>query len=505
MKHDRTSGIEAAVYLSSQPAVRVSGGRWTVHVRWLRRVVLCFVASLWSAAGSMPLYGGEPASRTKPNILVLFLDDVGLGDLACYGAKDIATPHLDQVAREGIRFTQFYVAAPICSASRCGLITGQYPACWRIHSFLQTRSGNRACGQADFLDPAAPSYVRALQQAGYATAHVGKWHLGGGRDVSDAPPFSAYGYDFGWGTYESPQPAAPLGLKTTPWGTQLEPQQVPRHERTRWMVDQTLTFIRENGQRAWLVNLWLDDLHTPFRPSAEQRAQAKQRGQANAEGPLPLDYRAVLEEMDRQIGRLLDGLAALGQDERTLLIVAGDNGPEPTYDRRRTLGLRGMKWSLYEGGIRTPLLVRWKGVLPSGLVNDMTVIAAIDLFPTLLALAKLPPPDSIRFDGEDLSAAFRGQMPRRTTPLFWQYGRPTDEAIPGPVQGFPYPREPLARSPTLAVRDGNWKLLMNPDGSGVELYDLARDPREEHNLAPMQPEVVRRLAEQLAAWRTTLP
>lgn len=470
------------------PGIGRPGRLW-----WLSVAVLAAIP----IAG--PLGGQEPRAKDRPNVLVLFLDDVGLGDLSCYGATDIDTPHLDRVAREGLRFTQFYVASPICSASRCGLITGQYPARWRIHSFLQTRAGNRTCAQADYLDPAAPCYVRVFHEAGYATAHVGKWHLGGGRDVTDAPPFAAYGYDVGWGTYESPQPAAPLGLKTTPWGTQLEPQQVPRHDRTRWMVDQTLAFIRQHAQRPWLVNLWLDDLHTPFRPSPEQRLRV------GTEGPRPVEYRAVLQEMDRQIGRLLDGLAAMGQDERTLLIVAGDNGPEPTFERRRTLGLRGMKWSLYEGGIRTPLLVRWKGAVPAGVVNSTTVMAAIDLFPTLVALAKLPQPDSVRFDGENLASAFSGQMPRRTTPLFWQYGRPHDQPTTGPVQGFPYPREPLARSPVLAVRHGDWKLLMNPDGSAAELYDLAHDPREENNLAPVRPEVVGRLADLLTAWRKTLP
>jgi arylsulfatase A-like enzyme len=483
-----------------RPSCRASRAAFPLRGETLGAAIKLLLALAALVTSGIPLLcGAEPVGPTRPNVLILFLDDVGLGDLACYGATDIATPHLDRVAREGIRFSQFYVASPICSASRCGLITGQYPARWRIYSFLQTRAGNRACGQVDYLDPSAPLYVRAFQQAGYATAHVGKWHLGGGRDVTDAPPFAAYGYDFGWGTYESPQPAAPLGLKTTPWGTQLEPQQVPRHDRTRWMVDQTLSFIRQNAQRPWLVNLWLDDLHTPFRPSAEQRSRVA------AEAPRPVEYRAVLDEMDRQIGRLLDGLAELGQDERTLLIVAGDNGPEPTYDRRRTLGLRGMKWSLYEGGIRTPLLVRWKGTVPAGVVNDTTVIAAIDLFPTLLTLAGLPRPDSVRFDGEDLSAAFQGQTPRRIAPLFWQYGRPDDPPPSGPVQGFPYPREPLARSPVLAVREGDWKLLMNPDSSSIELYDLARDPREENNLASRHPEVAQRLANELRAWHKSLP
>ena len=171
-------------------------------------------------------------------------------------------------------------------------------------SYLQTRAGNRTCEQADFLDPKAPSFVRAFKSAGYATAHIGKWHLGGGRDVTDAPKFAAYGYDFSRGTYESPEPCAELGLKSTPWAEQKEPQQVQRHDRTRWMVDQTLAFAKKNPSQPWLVNLWLDDVHTPHRPSKEQLADA-------GSGVGTPEYRAVLRETDRQIGRLLDGLREL--------------------------------------------------------------------------------------------------------------------------------------------------------------------------------------------------
>ena len=139
-------------------------------------------------------------------MIVILADDLGPGDLSCYGGS-IPTPHIDRMAKEGVRFTRYYSAAPICSPSRCGLLTGQFPARWRITSYLQTRAGNRACGQADFLDPKAPSLPRALKAAGYRTVHVGKWHLGGGRDVKAPPRFAAYGYDVGFGTWESPEPA----------------------------------------------------------------------------------------------------------------------------------------------------------------------------------------------------------------------------------------------------------------------------------------------------------
>ncbi len=443
------------------------------------------------------MVSGAGAFAASPNVLVVFVDDMGWGDVGCYGGAEVPTPHFDQLAAEGMRFTQFYVASPICSASRCGLLTGQFPARWRITSYLQTRAGNRLCEQADFLDPQAPSLVRTFQSAGYATAHVGKWHLGGGRDVTDAPKFAAYGYDEGYGTYESPEPAAALGLHTTPWENQREPQQVARHDRTRWMVDATLEFVEKHRDDPWLVNLWLDDVHTPYRPSSEQ-ADAVPPGVGTSE------YRAVLVETDRQIGRLLAGLRELDLEGRTLVVLAGDNGPQPSFDRARTAGLRGMKWSLYEGGIRTPLLARWPGTIPAGVVNDQTVVAAVDLFPSLCALANVPPPAGVVFDGEDLSDAFRGRAVARQRELFWEYGRSQPSAAAG-LRGFPYPQEPDSRSPNVAMRVGKWKLLVNADGSQTELYDLEADRQESRNLAAEQASLASELRERALSWRRSLP
>ena len=443
------------------------------------------------------LGAAESARATKPNVLFILVDDMGWGDLAGNGGAAVPTPHMDALAREGTRFTQFYTASPICSASRCGFLTGQFPARWRITSFLQTREGNRACEQADFLDPMAPSFVRTFHDAGYATAHIGKWHLGGGRDVTDAPKFAAYGYDLGLGTYESPEPAAPLGLKTVPWGKEREPQQVARHDRTRWMVDETLAFVKTHASQPWLVNLWFDDVHTPHVPSDEQLAGAGE-GTGNAK------YRAVLRATDAQIGRLLGKLKELKMDANTIVIVAGDNGPEPSFERKRTGGMRGMKWSLYEGGVRTPFIVRWPGVVPAA-VNDTSVVSAVDFFPTLCALAGVTAPGGVKFDGEDQSAVWKGGAQPRRAPLLWEYGRKPPTEGPGKIRAFPYPNEPDAKSPNVAIRDGNWKLLINADGTGAELYNLATDRTETRNLAAEKPDITKRLTDAALTWRKSLP
>lgn len=444
--------------------------------------VVCawFLLPLWSAVAA-----------DQPNVIVVLVDDFGYADPSCYGNKLAKTPNMDRLAKEGVRFTQGYVAAPICSPSRCGIITGQFPARHKITSYLQTKAGNKACEMADFLDPKAPSLPRLLKEAGYTTAHIGKWHLGGGRDVTEAPKFKEYGYDLGLGTYESPEPAAPLGLKTTPWGSQdkLEPQQVPRHERSKWMVDQTLDFLKKNADKPCFVNLWLDDTHTPFVPSETQVKAVKTNGEAEQK----TNYKAVLVGLDEQIGRLLDGL----KGTNTLVLFLGDNGASQPLARERVGELRGQKLSLYEGGIRVPFAVWWPAKVKGGVVNDKTVIASVDFFPTLANICGAKLSKDYASDGEDMTQAFLGESPARTKPLFWEYGRNGTS--------FAYPQNAKHRSPNVAVRDGNWKLLVNADGAGAELYDLATDTKEEKNLAVDKPEVVKRLTDAALKWRKSVP
>lgn len=444
---------------------------------------LCVLAALLAAA-AVPVAAAKPP---RPHIVIVLADDFGWGDLACNGGEVAPTPHLDRMAREGVRLARFYVAAPICSPSRCGLLTGQFPARWRITSYLQTRAGNKACEMADFLDPAAPSLPRVLKEDGYATAHIGKWHLGGGRDVRDAPKFAAYGYDQGLGTWESPEPHPEITAKDWIWS---DDDPVRRWDRTRWMVDRALDFLAENRDRPCFVNLWLDDTHAPWVPSAHDQARKQPNGRAM--------LAKVIAEMDRQIGRLLDGLRDADPARPTFVLFLGDNGPLPTFDRERTAGLRGSKLSLYEGGIRVPAIAWGPGLVRPGVTNDQTVVAAVDLLPSLAALAGATLPAGPAPDGEDLAAALLGTAsPKRSGPLFWEYGR-NDTS-------FDYPKPAGDRSPNVAVRDGDWKLLVDADGSRVELYDLAADPEEAKNLAGEQPEVAGRLAESALRWRRSLP
>jgi arylsulfatase A-like enzyme len=426
---------------------------------------------------------GDPQ---KPNIIFLLTDDMGYGDPACYGGTFVPTPNIDRLAKEGTKFTQFYAASPVCSPSRTGFLTGMYPARWRITNFLQTRAGNRACEQADFLDPQAPSIGRALKAAGYVTGHFGKWHMGGGRDVTNAPPFSAYGFDEHAGTYESPEPDPNITATNWIWSPY---DKVKRWDRSAYFVDRTLDFLRRHKGQPCYVNLWPDDVHTPWVP---QGSDLEKRRRENDESEP--NFKAVLAEYDKQVGRLLAGLKEIGLEDNTILVFSSDNGPLPTFRGQRAAGMRGSKISLYEGGIRMPLIVRWPGHVPAGRVDETSLMNGVDLLPTFCKLAGAVLPGE-RLDGEDMSECFLGKSVARKSAMLWEYGR--NEAF-----GYPRGRD---RSPNVAIRDRNWKLLVNADGSQRELYDLETNRNETRNLAKENSQLADQLAERALHWRKSLP
>ncbi|MGI8906704.1 MAG: sulfatase-like hydrolase/transferase [Candidatus Sumerlaeaceae bacterium] len=452
--------------------------------------------ALWAIAAFLP---AQETSTSRPNILIILTDDMGYGDVTCNGpGAGVQTRNIDRLAKQGVRFTQYYAPSPLCSPSRAGMLTGRFPGRLRLNTYLQARVGNVNCEQDDWLDPAIPTLPRLLKSAGYATAHVGKWHLGGGRDVTTAPKFAAYGYDEGTGTWESPEPHSALGRKYPPWEQREEPGQVPRYRRTEYMVDRTLDFMQRHSDQPWFITLWPDDVHTPHRPSPEMAA--KYGGNTDGTKTPRKNFQGVLEEYDRQIGRLMDGVTSMGLEQNTIVIFTSDNGPEPPFGTERTAGLRGIKMSLYEGGVREPFLVRWPGHIVPGTVNESTVLCAIDLFPTLCNMAGVAIPQEIakEFDGEQLSASLLGETPARQKTLYWEYGRKPD--------GFyKYPGRPIDRSPNVAARKNNLKVLVNADGTGREAYDIQSNSQESTaGLLSRSPEIDG-LTSAALEWRKVLP
>jgi len=468
-----------------------------------RFFALAFSVSFAVLAGNGLAQTTATESARKPNVIMVFTDDMGYGDISSFADTPlkVKTPNIDRLAKEGMKFTQYYVNSPICSPSRAAVLSGMFAPETGITSFLHEREENYTADQNDYMDPAIAHLPKSFDAAGYATAHIGKWHLGGGRDVDNAPSIGEYGYDEFYSTWESPDRDPKLGTTMPPWNKKKDPGQVDRWDRTRYMVDKTLDFMKRHEGEPAFITLWPDDLHTPFWPSPEM--VEKYKGEAGAFDPIENFY-GVLEEYDRQIGRLLDGLKAQGMEENTIIFFTGDNGPAPHYDHTRTNGMRGMKISLYEGGIRQPFLIRWPGHIPAGSENNETVLTSIDLLPTLTALAgiEITPAANGKMDGEDLSQAMLGARVKRKGTLYWEHGRRNEDGTPR--KGIPLAKNEN-RSPNLAIREGEMKLLINDDGTSPMLYNVKQDPKESKDLAGEQKETVETLKAKVLDWQKSLP
>lgn len=437
---------------------------------------------------------GAPAAPARPNFVFLLIDDMGYGDMSCYGDKDVQTVHLDQLASEGLRFTQFSVASPICSPSRTGFTTGQFPVRWGITSYLSSRKDNNDRGIAQWLSPAAPTLAHLLQQAGYATGHFGKWHMGGQRDVGDAPLITSYGFDKSLTQFEG------LGDRILPLCDACDGQPPHKyalgsdtlgHGNITWtnrakvtgvFVQHAIEFMKqaEISGKPFYVNVWPDDVHSPFFPPCDLRGDGSKRQR----------FLGVVRAMDEQFEQLFDFLRSNpALRTNTILIVASDNGPEPGAGIAGPF--RGHKGNLYEGGFREPFIIWAPGFMnPAavGTTNDRSVMSGVDVLPSVARLAGVKLPDTVQFDGEDFSRAWLGrEIQLRSRPLFWV--RPPDR--PGPAND---------RWPDLAMREGDWKLLLMADGTEPQLYDLAHDVAEAHNLAATHPDVVERMQRELLAW-----
>ena len=404
---------------------------------------------------SLHLLGQE-----KPNIIVLYIDDMGYSDASCYGGKFTPTPNIDKIAAEGVRFTQYYTACPISSPSRVAITTGMYPTRWGITTYLNTRAINKANESNDFLDKRAPSVARILKENGYATGHFGKWHIGGGRDVDNAPPFSSYGFDEYTSTWESPDPDPELTAKNSVWSSA---DNVKRWNRSSYFVDKTLDFLkRKKDSQPCYINLWPDDVHLPWVLNDGGFSSVDTEWQS------PANLTEVLRLLDIQIGRLMDGLKELGIDNNTLVLFSSDNGPEPNFTITRTGAMRGKKGTLYEGGIRLPFIARWPNHIAPNQVNTESVLCSVDILPTLCKITGAKIPTEFSIDGEDrTNVIIGGTNTNRTNPLYWEFGKNLANRV----------------SPHIAVRDGDWKLLVNADGSNVELYNLKTDLFEKLNVA----------------------
>jgi len=463
-----------------------------------------------------PTNTGDGAGGRPPNIVVILADDLGYGDLGSYGSRAIRTPNIDRLAAEGVRFTEFYSSASICSPSRAGLLTGRYPVRTGISYVIfaseispghrldltLTRLGSRL-GISRFHD----SYVsglpdseitlaEALQLAGYATGHVGKWHLG---DFSHDPRYlpTRHGFDFFEGIPHS-NDEFPVALYRN--DQELTPNVgLAQEPMTADFTRAAIGFIDRNRDRPFFLYFGHKDVHVPLYPSERFRGRS-------AAGP----YGDAVEELDWSVGEVLRALEERGLRENTLVLFTSDNG---AWFHGSTQGLRGRKGMPWEGGQRVPMIASWPGRLPAGTVAEAPAMN-IDVFPTVLRLAGLELPTDRVIDGRDLWGVLTGENPAppHEALLFfddkvidgaraahWKYYRNVDRYY-WPV--------PLDKPNSLAGRRvANYKYVDERNGREVRLYadhpmlyDLSLDPGEAYNVVERHPEVSQRMLGYIERW-----
>lgn len=464
-------------------------------VQCVRYVCLTTVVMLFVLAGAVETRCAAEDTvassvGNKPNILFIFADDWGWGDLSCHGHPYVRTPNIDRLAREGTDFERFTVASGVCSPSRTAVMTGQFPARHNIDGHFAWVPSNAKRNMPDWLDPSAVTLPRLLQSGGYKTAHFGKWHLSNDM-IPDSPTPAEYGYDR-YGAFN------------------CSGEQMPVHED----ANETIKFIEAAHSEGdpFFVNLWVHEPHTPFYVIPKYRWRFRDSGLSEADEI----YAAVLSHADDRIGEVLDALDRLHLTNETLVIFSSDNGPargsanaklELSYDTATgagfgigaakgiTAGRKGYKASLFEGGINVPFIVRWPGKVAAGETNDSAMISAVDLLPTFCEIAGVKLPSAYQPDGVSQVSALQGQSSTgRTKPLFWKYG------ARWPAQKF----RPHHWASYCVVNE-RWKLLANQDSSYVELYDIVSDPYESTDLKETQPNTVSKLSKQLTDWKASLP
>ena len=403
------------------------------------------------------------AQETPPNFVILFADDLGINDLGCFGRKDQNTPNLDKLAAEGARFTQAYAAASVCSPSRAALMTGQSPARLKITTFLTGRS-DRASHRvlAAPINLHLPNGVQTIAQLlkpkGYVSAAVGKWHLGGkGHQPTD------HGFDEYFAGKANPGAESPQGGKGE-----------------LGQADFAVKFIQKNKAKPFLLYLAFDNPHIPLAAPAKAI-------EANAKSFHPT-YAALIESLDVAVGRVMKALEDQGLAKNTFVVFASDNGgvhiselkeSPATYNAPSRAG----KGFLYEGGLRTPLIVRYPARLAPAVISEPVVLG--DLCPTICALAKVPAPATLDF--QDLSPVLFEQKPLNR-PLFWHQPHYMNQG----------------GKPAGVVREGDWKLIEQYEDGSLELYNLAKDPSETTDLAAAEPARVAALRGKLEAWRRSV-
>ena len=432
--------------------------RWTSTVAAI--LVLCV-----SAVAS--------AQTERPNVVLIMSDDLGYRDLSSYGATDLSTPHIDSIGRDGIRLTDFYANGVLCSPTRAGLITGRYQQRYAVESAIGASARLRDGSISEMgLVVTGASLPQLLKDTGYATAHVGKWHLGYRSEFSA----NAHGFDYFFGFkaglidhYVHTDGAGDPDL----WENETPIQE--EGYMTDLITERSVRFIEENADQPFFVDVAYNAPHWPYQPPdmpSVARDNARHLQPHNEDTSTRADYVAMVERVDQGVGEILDTLERLGLSDDTIVIFTNDNGGEWLSDNDP---LFSRKWTVWEGGIRVPALIRWPGRIPAGRVSDQVGIT-MDLSASILAVAGVQVPAN--YEGMNLFPIWEGQAPEVERTLFW--------------------RTTAGNRSQRAIRQGDWKVMV--DANHVMVFNLRTDMAERNDLASQRQDIAQRLRPMLADW-----
>ena len=426
-------------------------------------------------------HAAHAAAPQKPNVVLILADDFGWTDLACYGSDLHETPAIDQLAREGMKFTQNYSACTVCSPTRAALMTGKYPA--RLHvtdwipGLMPDNPKLLVPDWTKYLPLEETTLAEVFKAAGYTTASIGKWHLG-------TEPYypEKQGFDLNIAGTDKPQPStyhAPWNIPT------LTPEGKDGEHLTDRLGEEAVKFIERAKDKPFFLYLPHFAVHTPIQGRADLVAKYQKKIKEGLTHKNAA-YAALTEGMDATVGRVRAKLAELNLTERTIVIFTSDNGGRvPTTSN---LPLRVGKASAYEGGVRVPLIVYWPGVTKPGSVSDAPVIT-MDLFPTIVEMAGLPAASArTAIDGVSITSLLRGDTKPTRDTMFWHYPHHQHYQLGG-------------ATPYSAIRSGDFKLVEFFNDMHVELYNIREDIGEKKDLAASQAKKVDQLRSQLHAWR----
>lgn len=437
----------------------------------MRRVLLVALAI---GCASATIGHAQSARESRPNVVLIITDDMGWADLGSYGATDIRTPNLDRLASEGLRLTDFYANGVTCSPTRAGLISGRYQQRYGIEAPLPnaTRAGDRGLASTDHSLP------KLLKNHGYATALIGKWHLG----YVEANSPAAHGFDYFFGlksgyhdyyTHHDGEGQPDLWENDEP---------VESEGYTTDLVTQRATrFIDEHKDEPFFIDVAYTAPHWPYQAPGKPSTAPNHAAHVlphDLETSTRADYVAMVEHLDAQIGELLAAIERAGVADDTIVIFTNDNGGEWLSS---STPLFGRKWTVFEGGIRVPAIVRWPNRIPAGSVSAQVGIT-MDLTASILGVTGAPVPADARLEGVNLFPVWEGRAPQFERTLFWRSGN-------GPNK-------------RTAIRRGQWKLIV--DGPHTYVFDLRTDLSERNDLARWRQDVAQELRPLLTEWEASV-